>query len=221
MPYIPQYNNLTYPTGALSVNSTRSCRILTFSSTNPPDIALFTDHANASGANVTSFLVIPLRLHRARPRYSPRSSANVTCSDGVHLGVLNLQEMRKLSQQKRRRRSRRTLCFLRRHCVACHRPPRFDRSALLVCSLPFPLHWCYVWPRSTEAGGAITDELSPSGLSHTTGEELSSPSPLMALNSTPQLLRFIVGSIFYESLGHQQPRKRVPSLKMSIYDDRQ
>lgn len=139
-------------------------------------------NANASEANVTSFLVIPLRLHRARPRYSPRSSANVTCSDGVHLGVLNLQEMWKLSQQMRRRRTRR-LCLFHRHCAACHLPPRLDRNVLL-CVAPVPLHWCYVWPRSTEAGGAITDELSPSGLSHTTGEDLSSPSPLMALDST-------------------------------------
>lgn len=37
------------------------------------------------GHDGTSFLVVPLRLHRARPRHSPWSSANVTGSDGVHL----------------------------------------------------------------------------------------------------------------------------------------
>lgn len=57
----------------------------TRNSTSKPAV-IHSSNANTRWASVTSFLVVPLRLHRARPRYSPRSSANVTCSDGVHLG---------------------------------------------------------------------------------------------------------------------------------------
>lgn len=53
------------------------------------------------------------------------------------------------------------------------------QNALL--SIAVPPHWCYVLPRSTEAGGAIIDRHGPSGLGHITWEDLS---PSTAVYST-------------------------------------
>lgn len=86
-------------------------------------------------------------------------------------GVVNLEEMSKPSQQKRRLEVHR-LCLFLQHCTICHLQPWLLRN-VSPCVIPVPLHWCYVLPRSDEAGGAITDGHSPSGLSHITWEDLS------------------------------------------------
>ena len=50
------------------------------------------------------------------------------------------------------------------------------------CVIPVPLHWSYVWSRSTVAGGAITHRHGPSGLGHITWEDPSlSPPPVTSL----------------------------------------
>lgn len=86
-------------------------------------------------------------------------------------GVGNLEEMSKPSQQKRRRQAHH-LCLFLQHCTICHVQPWLLEN-VSRCVIPVPLHWSYVWPRSTVAGGAITDEHSPSGPSHITWEDLS------------------------------------------------
>lgn len=85
-------------------------------------------------------------------------------------GVVNLEEMSKPSQQKRRLETHH-LCLFLQHCTICHLPPRL-LEIVSRCVIPVPPHWCYVLPRSTEAGGAIADRHSPSGLGHITWEDL-------------------------------------------------
>lgn len=58
-----------------------------------------------------------------------------------------------------------------------------------------PPHWCYVLPRSTEAGGAIIDRHGPSGLGHITWEDLSPSTAVYSM--VPESWRIIFLLLIY------------------------
>lgn len=94
-------------------------------------------------------------------------------------GVVNLEEMSKPSQQKRRRWAHH-LCLFLQHCTVCHLSPWLLEEKKHVWLCVIPLRCCYVLPRCTVAGGAINRRAAQSvrGHGHITWEDLS-PSRLI------------------------------------------
>lgn len=81
-------------------------------------------------------------------------------------GVGNLEEKRRSLHSRRGDAEHAVLCLFLQHTTICHRSPRLKTNVPPRLFAAVPLHRCYVWPRSTVAGGAITDRDSPSGRSH-------------------------------------------------------